>query len=171
MLISLYLKPNVCNKKSLPRPNRITFKSTAMTKEEILAKNEIYGNPYVYSHKQVINAMQEYATQEKEELEAENFRLAAMACFQPTSDDWANRTCDDKPQCTMIERVRELEATQEKQGWVKTSERLPEVANNYLVYIPDFIDPVTTREYSPEFGRFLDVRITHWMPMPKKPEV
>lgn len=37
-----------------------------MTKEEILEKNEIYGNPYVYSHKQVINAMQEYANQEKQ---------------------------------------------------------------------------------------------------------
>jgi regulator of RNase E activity RraB len=125
-----------------------------------------------------------YATKEKEELEAENFRLAAMACIKPTGDDYGNRTCDDKSQCTMIERVRQLESDQEKQGWVKTKGVSLEVGKSYLVYRPyanDLGDEVITickwvggisfdhKDLPYQFER--SHYVSHYMELPQKPEV
>lgn len=120
-----------------------------------------------------------YANQYKE-LEAENFKLSAMACIKPTSDDYGNRTCDDKNQCTMIERVRQLESDQEKQGWVKCSDRMPEFDTPVLVFCKIYGRSIYTYVFIGEFlgdkfgnwhdGKSLGVfPPTHWMPLPQKP--
>lgn len=90
-----------------------------MTKEEILIRfhssmnKETDPDKQIYLLAQASNDLEEQGNEVLSkkvlELEAECFKLAAMACIKPTADDWGNRTCDDKPICTMIERVKELE--------------------------------------------------------------
>lgn len=65
-------------------------------------------------------------------------------------------------------------ATQEKQGWVKTSERLPEVGQFVLTYSPDF-DMVSRDQYryfeQLDKNDFCYKGVTHWQELPQKPEV
>lgn len=71
-------------------------------------------------------------------------------------------------------------ATREKQGWVKCSERLPEESGQVLGIMKDTFD-IYVCHYSLSRKLFLvygagadpisDMRVTHWMPLPRKPEV
>jgi acyl-CoA thioesterase len=74
---------------------------------------------------------------------------------------------------SVLKYISVLEATQEKQGWVKTSERLPEERQEVMVLISN----------QHEFAFYRDNRfnkrdwfgswsgVVYWMPLPQKPEV
>ena len=67
----------------------------------------------------------------------------------------------------------------ELQGWIPVTERLPERADEVLIaYIEEYDDwteeyAVSTATYMPRAGRwdYDHLKITHWMPLPKPPEV
>ena len=52
--------------------------------------------------------------------------------------------------------------------WISVEDRLPEINGMYLVFT-DFVDVATIRSFSIELG-FLDVHVTHWMPLPNQPK-
>ena len=69
---------------------------------------------------------------------------------------------------TRDKRVAELEAEQAR--WVMVSERLPELYDKVLVYCEHgYTTEVTILNY--EAGLFPFDNVTHWMPLPKPPEV
>lgn len=78
---------------------------------------------------------------------------------------------------TALEAMQEY-ATQEKQGWVKTSERLPEWMQDVIVFIEDigvriawvYNDGSETCFRGQYFNKTVE-DVTHWMPLPQKPEV
>lgn len=81
--------------------------STAMTKEEILAKNADNG-PYVYSHAQATKSMQTFATEEKQ----------SSTCDHKNASFYHHGGILKCPDCKLMFE----EGKQDKQGWVKTSE-------------------------------------------------
>ena len=52
--------------------------------------------------------------------------------------------------------------------WISVEDRLPKQNGMYLVFT-DFGDIATIRSFSIELG-FLDVHVTHWMPLPNQPK-
>lgn len=107
------------------------------------------------------------------ELEAENDRLQ-YAWFRDET------ICPDgslKPKVsTLLNRIAELEA---ERRWTPVGERLPEIGVRVLFY-NNFIKNIHKGWYSgdewvSEIGVFYNgdklKRITHWMPLPKFPEV
>lgn len=74
------------------------------------------------------------------------------------------------PSVSLIEQA--MEAYHEhKTRWISVEEDLPKEPMNCIVLIPNFIDKVTTREFHPDNGKFLDDRITHWQPLPTPPQI
>lgn len=63
----------------------------------------------------------------------------------------------------MAEQIIELY----KPKWISVNNELPKENGIYLVFT-DYGDLATIRTFSVELG-FLDVHITHWMPLPNSP--
>ncbi len=76
--------------------------------------------------------------------------------------------------------AEEIVVLQEKEKWISTTERLPEVWRNdetselvnYMIYSPDF--GIDIGSYHVKAKKWLciglPVRVTHWMPLPEQPE-
>lgn len=71
-----------------------------------------------------------------------------------------------KFQLKAADSVNENLSKQEE--WISVEDRLPEINGMYLVFT-DFVDVATIRSFSIELG-FLDVHVTHWMPLPNQPK-
>lgn len=73
---------------------------------------------------------------------------------------------------------RELLCGKKRDEWIPVTERLPERADEVLIAYREEYDEwteeyeVSTATYMPRAGRwdYDDLKITHWMPLPKPPE-
>ncbi len=66
-----------------------------------------------------------------------------------------------------VEKIAEQIIELYKPKWISVNNELPKENGIYLVFT-DYGDLATIRTFSVELG-FLDVHITHWMPLPNSP--
>lgn len=158
------------------------------TKEEILEEayskiRENQSSEYDVVDPILLDAMQEYADQDKQGLPITE---DARKSYEVLPDNLKSViTFEDYLISYKTETIRNLiyrDRNQEKQGWVKCSDRLPEFDTPVLVFCKLYGRAIYTHVFIGEFqgdkfgnwhdGKSLGVLPpTHWMPLPKNPEV